>query len=90
MGVKKRINTWIKKMGPKPNGPNILITGVPRSGTTLTCYLLHQLPNVIALNEAIRVGQLRTIPKAYQGIQQFLSNSRDSLYYDGIGRIKSN
>lgn len=32
---------------------NILITGVPRSGTTLTCHLLDKLPNTIALHEPI-------------------------------------
>lgn len=30
---------------------DIILTGIPRSGTTLTCYLLNQLPNTIALHE---------------------------------------
>ncbi|MDW8169324.1 MAG: hypothetical protein RML74_12705 [Acidobacteriota bacterium] len=30
---------------------DILLTGVPRSGTTLACWLLNQLPNVLALVE---------------------------------------
>ncbi len=32
-------------------GPTILLTGPPRSGTTLTCELLGGLPNTIALDE---------------------------------------
>lgn len=30
---------------------DIILTGVPRSGTTLTCHLLGQLPDVVALHE---------------------------------------
>ena len=32
---------------------NIILTGVPRSGTTLTCHLLNKLPNTVALHEPI-------------------------------------
>ena len=28
-----------------------LLTGIPRAGTTLTCALLNELPNTIALAE---------------------------------------
>lgn len=34
--------------------PNdIVLTGVPRSGTTLACFLLNKLPDVVALHEPI-------------------------------------
>ena len=32
---------------------DVILTGVPRSGTTLTCHLLNQLPNTLALHEPI-------------------------------------
>lgn len=32
---------------------NIILTGIPRSGTTLTCHLLNKLPNTIALHEPL-------------------------------------
>ncbi len=32
---------------------NIILTGVPRSGTTLICHLLNQLPGVGALHEPL-------------------------------------
>ncbi|MBU3693446.1 MAG: hypothetical protein FGM40_01275 [Rhodocyclaceae bacterium] len=32
---------------------NILLTGLARSGTTLTCHLLNKLPNCVALHEPI-------------------------------------
>ena len=35
------------------NKPNIILTGLPRSGTTLSCHLLNKLPNFVALNEPI-------------------------------------
>ncbi len=30
---------------------NIILTGIPRSGTTLICYLLNKIPNTVALHE---------------------------------------
>ena len=30
---------------------DVILTGIPRSGTTLACWLLNQLPNVVALVE---------------------------------------
>lgn len=35
------------------NRRNIVITGLGRNGTTLTCHLLNKLPNTIALSEPI-------------------------------------
>jgi hypothetical protein len=36
-----------------------LLAGVPRSGTTLVCRLLNDLPNVVALVEPMRINSLR-------------------------------
>lgn len=33
---------------------NIILTGAPRSGTTLACHLLNKLPDALALHEPIR------------------------------------
>lgn len=32
---------------------NVILTGIPRSGTTLTCHLLNKLPDCIALHEPL-------------------------------------
>lgn len=40
------------------NNNNIILTGVPRSGTTLTCHLLNKIPNTVALHEPMDVGEL--------------------------------
>ena len=34
---------------------DVILTGVPRSGTTLTCHLLNQLPDTLALHEPMSV-----------------------------------
>lgn len=34
------------------DGRNVVLTGLPRSGTTLVCYLLNKLPDTVALSEA--------------------------------------
>ena len=38
-------------------GVDALLTGVPRSGTTLACALLNRLPDTVALNEPMLVGE---------------------------------
>jgi len=43
---------------------NILITGLPRSGTTLTCELLSSLPDTVALDEPLDRRQLLPDPQA--------------------------
>jgi hypothetical protein len=39
------------------NRHNVVLTGLPRSGTTLTCHLLNKLPNTVALLEPIEPGR---------------------------------
>ena len=38
------------------NNRNVILTGVPRSGTTLICYLLNRLPDTVALAEPMDVS----------------------------------
>lgn len=56
---------------------DIVITGLPRSGTTLTCHLLGGLPNVIALHEPMKPPQKRA--KALAEVQQFFTSTRSSI-----------
>ena len=39
------------------NRRNVVLTGLPRSGTTLACHLLNKLPNTVALLEPIEPGR---------------------------------
>lgn len=36
----------------------VILTGIPRSGTTLSCYLLNKLPEVVALHEPLDLPTL--------------------------------
>ena len=47
-------NTETRPLTPR----NLLITGIPRSGTTLACWLINQLPNSVALAEPMNVAAL--------------------------------
>ena len=38
------------------NPLNVCLTGLPRSGTTLTCALLNRLPDVVALHEPMKAN----------------------------------
>lgn len=58
-----------------------LITGIPRSGTTLCCNLLNQCENAVALHEPIDPQKLTSIEPttAVEEISQQIKNIRASL-----------
>jgi hypothetical protein len=61
---------------------NILITGTPRSGTTLTCHLLNKLPDTVALHEPMKVkrfAELKDYEEICQSIQRFCDEQRRSI-----------
>lgn len=59
---------------------DIILTGPPRSGTTLTCFLLNKIEDVIALNEPMN---LKMFPSKTEGLRQthgFFQEMRTSLF----------
>jgi len=70
---------------------NIILTGIPRSGTTLTCFLLNQLPNVVALVEPMRVVEFDPIDHRanLRMIDRFFADQRASLLAEGTALGKS-
>jgi hypothetical protein len=62
---------------------HIILTGVPRSGTTLACRLLSECPDVIALNEPMWPDQFPDPPGAIQEIRSTFGKFRDSLLASG-------
>ena len=56
-------------MAVAPMNRNLIITGIPRSGSTLACSLLNRLPDVAALNETMNVGDLLALPDADSRVQ---------------------
>lgn len=61
---------------------NVLITGMPRSGTTLTCSLLNKLPDIVALHEPMNVFEFagRSPDEIVRMIEKFCAESRQSLH----------
>lgn len=61
---------------------NVLITGTPRSGTTLTCHLLNKLPDTVALHEPMRAkkfAELKNHAEIRRSIESFCGEQRRSI-----------
>src|SRR5437588_10395956 len=70
---------------------NVLITGPPRSGTTLVCSLLNKLPDVVALHEPMNVwdfAQCRDSGAVADMIKDFCAETRKSLQENGYAISK--
>lgn len=70
------------------NQRNILITGPGRSGTTLTCFLLNKLPDIVALSEPIAPGRyanrLPDREAVVDGIEEFCEDMRKMALGSGM------
>ena len=61
---------------------DIVLTGPPRSGTTLTCRLLNDLPDTVALHEPIpprRFARLETEEAVLDGVEDFFRETRRTI-----------
>jgi hypothetical protein len=70
---------------------NVLITGIPRSGTTLVCSLLNKLPDVVALHEPMDVwdfAKCRDATELAALIENFCADARRSLREEGFAISK--
>ena len=70
---------------------NVLITGTPRSGTTLLCSLLNKLPDTVALHEPMNVWDFPNCPDASavaDVIDRFCADTRKSLLGTGVAVSK--
>lgn len=70
---------------------NVLITGIPRSGTTLVCSLLNKVPDVVALHEPMDVwdfAQCQDAAALAAVIQNFCADARRSLREHGFAISK--
>jgi len=64
---------------------NIILTGVPRGGTTLACKLLGQASDAVALSEPMPVHELPLSPTAaVDAIQAYFDTSRARLLASGM------
>lgn len=68
-------------------GPELLITGLPRSGNTLAMSLLSSLPNTVALDEAMRqveVNLCDTPQEISILARRFLNEQRALARHEGV------
>lgn len=62
----------------------ILITGTPRSGTTLTCHLLNMLPETVALHEPMRRRDFDGEDDVAAAVARFCDGQRRSILERGV------
>lgn len=71
---------------------DIVLTGIPRSGTTLTCSLLNRLPQSVALHEPMEPASLAGLdfPQGYlEGVADFFAGQRERLLAEGTALSKA-
>ena len=62
------------------NNANLILTGIPRSGTTLSCHLLNKLDNTVALHEPMSEEDWQEDwQDDWQGEQSALSEDKHQL-----------
>lgn len=64
-------------------GKDLILTGPPRSGTTLACHLLNKLPNVVALHEPMNLSHFPNKEQGIISIEAFFREMRSSLLNEG-------
>lgn len=70
---------WAGILGGNMSSNNVLVTGTPRSGTTLSCHLLNKLPDTVALHEPMQVkkfAELQDHEEICQSIRSFCDEQR--------------
>ena len=71
------------------SGRNLVLTGVPRGGTTLACHLLHECVDTVALFEPMDVNALEVhAPRAVEQIESFFAETRHGLQTWGTAPSK--
>lgn len=68
--------------------PTILVTGLPRSGTTLLCALLNEFPETLALGEPLALGRHGDRDRALAEIESFVDMTRRHAIADGLAMSK--
>lgn len=70
-------------------GRNIILTGIPRSGTTLACKILGEVENQIALNEPIAGEKFKQGISGKKVIENAFSDFRTSLLKKGLAPVRA-
>jgi hypothetical protein len=75
-------------MHPAGGSENVVLTGLPRSGTTLTCHLLNKLDDVVALHEPMSFAPFAEAPLAVAAIEEFFKRTRSEILQSGCAPTK--
>lgn len=69
---------------------NVVLTGLPRGGTTLTCHLLNQLPDTVALHEPIPPARFDGLDKdeILESAEAFYARMRGMIRRRGVAISK--
>jgi hypothetical protein len=82
---------WRRAVHESP-GMDIILTGIARSGTTLSCALLNKLPACVALHEPMYPADLigLSLPDAFlDAVASFFASQRASLLASGTAVSKA-
>ncbi len=63
----------------RPSGPDVLITGIPRSGTSFFCTLLHKLRDCVAINEPEEIFRYVNDTAAPWGMASYYARLRADI-----------
>jgi len=69
---------------PLQSGTTTLLTGMPRSGTTLVCSLLNEVDDTLALVEPIRFERLGDRTAAVAQVEAFVLETRRLALSEGV------
>ncbi len=88
--LKSFLKKWFTTDGDKTSAvPNsVILTGLPRAGTTLTCKLLSEQENIIGLNEPIAWRGLRTYQEGLERLNDRLGRFRHTLLTEGKAPVR--
>jgi hypothetical protein len=71
---------------------NVVLTGLPRSGTTLACRLLNTLPDTVALHEPIAPGRFADAEDegaVLEGLERFFRRMRRMIRREKVAVSKN-
>ena len=69
---------------------NVVLTGLPRGGTTLTCHLLNKLPDTVALHEPVPPARFERMGKdeILESAEEFYARMRRMIRRRGVAFSK--
>lgn len=80
---------WFDLIKSSLHPRDVVLTGVPRSGTTMVCKLLSDERDCIALNEPIRLGQANSREEVLKMTRSFYIKTRRTLLKEGWAYAKA-